>query len=193
MYAVPGIGATVKWDGTSIASATSASAALITSFTHTIDVNYAWVALDGITGPNLYNISTARLQFFYFGAALDTRDVIDSSAVAATNGSFDMQWQPGVFQYLFEGTFGLTASLIAPNGTTMWSQAFYIHSQAPASILAVLPIVLVLIAIYEAYGLAVSGRQAAITPAKPAGGAAPKPPEAAPKDEPGPDAEGPKP
>lgn len=171
---VAGIGATVRWGGTDIASGASPSAAIITSFTHTIDVSYAWAALAGINGPNLYNISTARVQFFYFGAALDTRDVVDSAPVAATNGSFDMQWQPGVFQYLFEGTFGLTASLIAPNGTTMWSQAFYIHAQAPGSILAALPIVLVLIGIYEGYGLATAGRQAATRSSR--GGGSPRSP-----------------
>lgn len=155
---VPGISAVVTWGGTSIAAATSVSSAITTSFTHTVDVNFSWVARAGASGPELYNISTARLQFYYFGAALDTRDVVDSTPRAATNGSFDLQWQPGIFQWLFEGTFGLAAILLAPNGTTMWSQSFYIHAQAPYAIGAVLPVLLLLIGLYEAYGLATSGR-----------------------------------
>lgn len=160
---VPGISAVVKWGGTSIASATSVSSAIPTAFTHTVDVNFTWVALAGANGLERYNISTARIQFFYFGAALDTRDVVDSTPIAATNGSFDLSWEPGIFQFLFEGTFGLSAILLAPNGTTMWSQSFYIHAEAPYAIGAVLPILLVLIGIYEAYGLATAGQAAATT------------------------------
>ncbi|MCI4336791.1 MAG: hypothetical protein L3K17_06305 [Thermoplasmata archaeon] len=163
-----GLGATVTWDGTNINSGATSSSALTTSFSTPIDVHYVWANAGGTPSalaPS-YTINDARLQFFYFGVALDTRDIVQSNAVPATNGTFDMLWDPGVFRYLFEGTFGLTASLLAPNGTAMWSQSFFIHAAAPFSLLAVLPIVLLLIVLYEGYGLARSGRQAGIVATK---------------------------
>jgi hypothetical protein len=157
-----GVAAVVTWNGQNIVSAPAISSAISTDFSSTIDVHYNWSS----TGTS-YTISDARLQIFYFGFALGTRDIIDSNPVAATNGSFDMPWDPGVLQWLIIGTYALTASLLAPNGTTMWSEQFYLHVSAPAAIGAAIPIILILIGIWEVYSLARSGRQAAITsPAK---------------------------
>ena len=46
---------------------------------------------------------------------------------------------------------GSPRSVIAPNGTTMSNQDFYVRGNAPLGILAVIPIVLLLIAVYEIY------------------------------------------
>ncbi|MGD0250566.1 MAG: hypothetical protein ABSB97_06755, partial [Thermoplasmata archaeon] len=63
----------------------------------------------------------------------------------------------------FEGLFGLTASILASNGTTVWSENFFIKATAPYSILAALPIILGIIGIWELYSVARSGRQAAFS------------------------------
>jgi hypothetical protein len=154
----------VTWNGNDVATAATMSSALSTNFGSTVDLHYVWSSGGAGSGAGaLYNISDARLQMFYFGFALATRDVLDSTPVAADNGTFDMTWSPGVLQWLLAGTFGLTASLLAPNGTTEWSQNFFVHVTAPASIGAVIPILLIIIGIYEFYALAMSGRQAAMS------------------------------
>jgi hypothetical protein len=181
--ATSGVQASVTWNGVSVDSADSISSAISTNFASTIDLHYSWssVTVVGILGGPLYNISDARLQMFYFGYALATRDVLDASPSAATSGSFDMEWDPGVLQWLLAGTYGITVSLLAPNGTTVWSEPFFIHVNAPGGVGAIIPILLIVIGIYEIYELARSGRQAAIDhetpppagPSKPGGGSTP--------------------
>ncbi|HTZ61410.1 MAG TPA: hypothetical protein VMC82_02035, partial [Thermoplasmata archaeon] len=48
------------------------------------------------------------------------------------------------------------------NGTTAWSQSFWVDIAAPFYILALLPIILVVIAIYEVYALLTVGKHAAL-------------------------------
>lgn len=149
-----GLRAYATWGGTNVSTASSASSALSVSFSSTITLHYYWSS----AGAYPMTISDARLQMYYFGYALSTRDVVDSNPVAANNGTFTMTWQAGALAYLLEGTYRLTASLLTPSGGTVWSQDFYVHGSAPADILAAIPILLVLIAIYEVYGLLTSGR-----------------------------------
>jgi hypothetical protein len=152
-----GLSAVVTWNGVDVSTASGISSAISTDFSSTIDVHYAWSS----SGPQ-YTISDARLQMYYFGFALGTRDIIDSNPMAGTTGNFDMPWDPGVLQWLIIGSYSITASLLSPNGTTEWSEQFFVHVTAPAAIGAAIPILLILIGVYEAYSLARSGRQAAI-------------------------------
>ncbi len=162
--AASGVHAYVTWDGVNTTSATSASAALSTNFASTIQLKYHW------SSASLYNISDARLQMFYFGFALSTRDVLDSNPIATNNGTFTMTWQAGALDYLLEGTYRLTATLLTPGGASEWSQSFYIRASAPLNVLAAIPIILILIAIYEIYGLLTAGRTPSMAkpPKKPA-------------------------
>ncbi|MGI0151469.1 MAG: hypothetical protein ACREC5_06000, partial [Thermoplasmata archaeon] len=176
--AVSSVAAEVTWNGANVASFGTPSAAVATSFASTIDVRYSWSATPGPLGlPGLFNVSDARLQMFYFGVALGTRDVLEANPHAAASGVIDMKWDASVLQYLVEGTYELTASLLAPNGTTLWSESFYLHASAPYFVLALVPLLMILLAIYEAYGLLTSGSQARrkALPAKapPSGGAPP--------------------
>jgi len=165
-----GINANVTWNGMNIGSAGTISSGIMTNFGSAINLVYTWSATSGIgprSGPT-YNISTARLQMFYFGFPIGTRDVINSNPIADRYGQFNMSWDPGVLQWILTGDYKITASLIAPNGTSEWSQDFFIHVTAPAAIGAAMPILLILVGIWEVYSLARSGRQAAIS-APPAG------------------------
>ncbi len=164
-----GFQATVTWNGADVSSASAMSAAISTSFGSTINLHYAWSYTTGGIGPkvNAYNISDARLQMFYFGFPLATRDVVDSNPQLANNGSFDMSWDPGVLQWVLAGIYGVTTSLLAPNGSTMWSDAFFVHVTAPGGVGAILPIILLLIGAYELFELARSGRQSASPPKQP--------------------------
>jgi hypothetical protein len=149
------IRAYVTWDGTNVTSATTASSALSTNFASTITLVYHW------SSTSDYTVSDARLQMFYFGYALSTRDVVDSNPQPTNNGTFTMAWQAGALDYLLEGTFRLTVSLLTPTSTALWSQDFYVHAAAPLNVLAAIPIILVLIVVYETYGLLTSGREPA--------------------------------
>lgn len=190
-----GVAGAVTWNGASVASSSSISSALTTNFGSSINLVYTWRSASGAGAP--FNISDARLQMFYFGFALATRDVINSNPRADLGGTFNMSWDPGVLQWVLAGTYGVTASLLAPNGTTMWSEAFFVRVTAPGGVGAVLPILLILIALYEVYSLARSGRQAvfgkpapassppASPPPGPAGSEAPSAPAASTEPSPG--------
>ncbi|MGI0071226.1 MAG: hypothetical protein ACRECT_04045 [Thermoplasmata archaeon] len=152
-----GTTATVTWDGSDIANAANSSSAFPISFNGVVNVLYVWSSSHLLT-PTLIN--DARLQIFYFGFALATRDVTQS--VGSASGRIVMNWTTGPLEYITEGRFLLTASLLSPNGTTAWSQSFWVDVSAAFYVVAALPIVLILIAIYELYGVAMVGRQAAL-------------------------------
>jgi hypothetical protein len=152
----------VTWNGVNVATASSTSSAIGIQFSNTAHLYYNWTSL------RLWNIDDARLQLFDFGFALETRDVTLSGSVAGLAGNIPLNWTPGTVQYAIEGVYKITASLVALNGSTVWSENFFVHATAPLSILAVFPIVLIAIAIYELYELAYVGRHAARGPKGPA-------------------------
>jgi hypothetical protein len=158
-----GVSANVTWDGTNIQAASTETSAFQVQFNGVVNLHYRWTA--PATGAP-YTVNDARLQIFYFGFALATRDVTDANAVPAFAGAFVMNWTTGPLQYLMEGRYRLVASLLEPNGTTVWSQTFWVQVAAPYYILAVLPFVLILIIIYELYAVATVGKQAALSQRK---------------------------
>ncbi|HTW40192.1 MAG TPA: hypothetical protein VMF04_04980 [Thermoplasmata archaeon] len=174
-----GLTANVSWDGTNITTAASASSAFRISFGNSVNLYYAWRQPSGVLSSGApWSINDARLQIFYFGFALGTRDV--TTATGNTSGSIVMSnWNTGPLQYVIEGTYQLTASLLAPNGTTAWSQTFWVQVAAAFYVLAALPIVLILLVIYELYNVATVGKQQALKVRK--SGTSGNPPPAAPE------------
>jgi hypothetical protein len=164
-----GLNAAVTWNGANIGDAANSTSAFSSHLGSTANVGYSWSSTGGAT----YNIDDARLQMFYFGFALATRDVTDANSVPTTSGTFTMNWSTGAIAYALEGTYRLVASLLAPNGTTMWSQTFWVQVFAPYYVLAVLPIVFVLIILYELYNVATVGKQAALKGARKSSGGSP--------------------
>jgi hypothetical protein len=152
----PSAGATgtVTWNGVDVSTLGSATSALAIDFSQSANLLYKW---SNVPSPG---INDARLQMFYFGFAVATRDV--TLSIPQTTGSVPLNWTPLSIGYVLEGVYRLTASVIAPNGTTMWSENFYVRGNAPLGFVAVIPIVLLLIAIYEVYALVRSGRYAAL-------------------------------
>jgi hypothetical protein len=172
-----GVSATVTWNGANVLNYSSATSAVHIGFNAVVDVRYSWSSNGGLLEP--YTINDARLQIFYFGFALATRDVVNSVASPGAFGNFTMNWSTGALQYILEGSYKLVASLLAPNGTTMWSQAFWVFVAAPFYVGALLPIVLILIVIWEVYSLATVGRQSLLNkrpPSTPTEGAPPETP-----------------
>ena len=169
--------ANVSWDNTNISTAGSATSAFRISFGTSVNLYYAWRQPVGIgTGAVPWSINDARLQIFYFGFAIGTRDV--TTATGSPSGSIVMSaWNTGALEYVIEGTYKLTASLIATNGTTAWSQSFWVDVAAAYYLAAALPIVLILLLIYELYSVATVGKQQALKRKKSGATNAPPPPE----------------
>lgn len=152
-----GLSAYATWNGVNVATAANASAAFRMSFGANVTVIFYWTQASG-SAP--IAVDDARLQIFFFGFALGTRDI--TTVGAATSPLSMNNWNTGPLQYILSGTYQLTASLLATNGSTVWSQSFWVNITAPYYILALLPIVLILIAIYEVYALCTVGKYAMI-------------------------------
>jgi len=184
----PGFSANVYWNGADVSSAGSPSSAITISSYASVTVLYFWNSTATGAGEplHLYNVTDARLAMTYFGYALSTRDVPPVLGGTETRGSFDMSWNVGAIQYVLGGTYLVTATLFAANGTNLWSENFYVHLVPPYSLLAIVPILLIIIAIFEVIAIARSGRQAALKappsakPPPPSSPAPSPPPPAAP-------------
>lgn len=169
----------VTWNNVDVSSASSSSSALSIDLSQSANLNYSWTVGAGAAPVT---ISDARLQMYFLGFAVSTRDQILSSPVPGS-GHIPLSWTPVSVAYLLEGVYRLTASFVAPNGSTMWSENFYVRGTALYGVGAVLPIVLIILVIYEVYGLVQSGRYALI--GRKVEGAPPSaPPPAAPPSEP---------
>jgi len=153
-----GFVAKVTWNSVDVTTAGTASAALAVDFSSTANVLFQWSAATGTT----ININDARLQMIYFGAALSTRDVAPISSGALASNSAVLNWSPGALTYVLEGVYKITASLLNPNGSTVWSEDFFVRASAPYSVLAALPIILIALGAWELYVVARSGRLAAL-------------------------------
>ncbi len=171
----------VNWNGANVSTASTTSSALAIQFSQMANLLYSWKS------GSLWNINDARLQIFYFGFALATRDVTLQGSTPGHGNNIPLNWTPGAIEYAIEGLYKLTASLVASNGSTVWSETFFVRATAPLSILAVLPIVLIVLAIYELYDVTRSGRQAVLS----AKSKKPPTPPSAPMESPSPAAETP--
>jgi hypothetical protein len=162
-----GIDGKVTWNGVDIGQASNSSSAFQVSYTMpSIDVRYFWNST--IAGAS-YNISTIRLQMFFFGFSVITRDV---PPINQSTG--DLTWDAvSELRWLAEGTYALLASLIGTDGRAYWNEVFYVHVSAPYSLLAAAPIVLVALLLYELYSVATSGAKDAAKARRPGAGAAP--------------------
>ena len=174
-----GIAYVVTWNGVDASSASSASSALSIDLSQTANLVYYYNVIRA--GANV-TISDARLQMYYLGFAVSTRDQILTNPVPGT-GHIPLSWTPVTVAYLLEGVYRLTASFLAPNGTTMWSENFYVRGTAPLGFVALLPIVLLIIVVYEVYELLRSGRHAVLG-RKPSGAPPPSAPSGQPPAQP---------
>ncbi len=158
------VNATVTWNGADVCTAASASSPLKITFGQTANLQFSWSA------AGLINLTDARLAMYFVGFPIVTRDVAPIHTGYATSGQFDLNWTPGTLTYAFEGLFRITASIFAANGSTAFRESFYVRASAPLDLLAALPLLLIILGIYEVYGIATSGRQALLpgrTPARP--------------------------
>jgi hypothetical protein len=154
--------ADVQWNGQDVCSARTTGSPIATTFGQSANVTFFWQ----YHGTNSVNLTDARLGMYFLGFPIVTRDVGPIGRSAGASGQFDMNWAPGELTYAFEGLFRLTATIFAPNGSSAFSENFYVKVTAPADVVAILPIALLALGVYEAYNLAISGRQA-LLPGRP--------------------------
>jgi hypothetical protein len=149
----------VTWNGANISSASTESSAFSVASSDVIGVSFRWSPALGA------EVANARLQMFYLGFAVAASTVSPIGSLSSPTGapatSAAMNWTVGWIQYAVEGVFRLSASLVASNGSSIWSEDFYVRMAAPGSILAAAPILLIILGVVELYAIATSGRQAA--------------------------------
>jgi len=149
-----GTGYTVTWNNVDVSTAGTTASAISIDFTQSATVLFNW------TGSTAVTIGSAQLQMFYFGFAVATRTATVTNPVAQAAGSIPLTWTPLSLAYVLEGLYKITASFIASNGSTIFSENFYVRANALYGFVAAIPIVLLILAIYEVYALLRSGRYA---------------------------------
>ncbi|MGD0588240.1 MAG: hypothetical protein ABSA63_05535 [Thermoplasmata archaeon] len=148
----------VTWNNVDVQTASTSSSALGIDFTSSATVLFSWN-----TGSSAkVTVGSAQLQMFYFGFAVASRTQTVNNPVASSNSSIPLTWTPLSIAYVLEGVYKITASFIAPNQTTLFSENFYVRANALFGFVAAIPIVLLILAIYEIYALVRSGRYAAL-------------------------------
>ncbi|MCI4348899.1 MAG: hypothetical protein L3J93_01590 [Thermoplasmata archaeon] len=162
--------ATVSWNGRNISDASGVRSAFALTYSSSAVLAFHWSApASAVPVP----VSTARLELFFFGYGVGARDVSQAPSPTASNGTINLTWDgANALRWLAEGTYVATASILNAAGSTLWSENFYLRITAPYSVLALIPIVLLILGIFELAALLRSGYE---PPAKPAAPARPSP------------------
>lgn len=140
-------GYAATWNGHNISSASSASSALTVATDQRVILNFTFPTAGTA-------ITTARLIVYYFGAEISANSV----AANPLTGTAQMNWTLGTYTYLLQGIYRIQASLVDGNGTTAWSQSFYIDAQAPYRIVSGATIFLIVLGLAEIYWIATVAR-----------------------------------
>jgi hypothetical protein len=154
--------ATVSWNGHNISEARGVHSAFPVTYSSSSLLAFHWSApASSVPVP----VSTARVELYFFGYGVGARDVSQAPSPTATNGTINLSWDgANALRWLAEGTYAATASLLDGTGSTLWSENFYLRVTAPYSLLALIPIVLLLLGIFEVAALLRSGYE---PPSKP--------------------------
>lgn len=144
--------ASATWNGVNVTQAGAQGSAFSVSTGTTVQVVFSFFG----PGANV----TARLQAYYFGAALSTDNVVTTVALTG-HGTGILNWSFGDYTYVLQGLFRLTASLVfTGNGSTAWSASFWVNEKAPYRVESGFTIFLLALGVAELYGIAsVGGRR----------------------------------
>ncbi|HEV2450143.1 MAG TPA: hypothetical protein VGU43_07045 [Thermoplasmata archaeon] len=164
-----GISYSFTWNGKGVTNSTTTASALGVSLSSPIAMQFHWTG-PGPQGPP-GGVSEVEFQAYLFGFPFIARALTNSPALTSSTGVTNLTWDPGGLNYLISGTYQCLASIFSSNGTTIWSEWFYVNIHAPYTIGAVLPIILLLLVLFEVYALLT------VKPTPPKGGAARPPPK----------------
>ncbi|MCI4345779.1 MAG: hypothetical protein L3K07_03380 [Thermoplasmata archaeon] len=141
----------VSWNGRGTSNATTTGTALTVSFGSAITMQFHWSS-GGSSGPP-GGVSEVEFQAFLFGFSFITRALTNTPALTTPTGVTNLTWDPGALTYIVSGVYLCLASIFAPNGSTIWSESFYIKANAPFVVGALLPLILLLLLVYELYAV----------------------------------------
>ena len=147
--AAPGCagGPNATWNGVNLSHASSVGSAFSVTTGQQSVVRFCYSTV----APQGPSITTARLVVYYFGSE------ISANSVPASDGRAVMNWTLGTYTYLLQGVYRLTASLVAANGSTVWSEGFYIVAQAPYRIVSGMTVFLLVLGGVEIWSIVTSG------------------------------------
>lgn len=147
----------LTYNGRPTGNATSPGSALGVVFASPATVEFSWQAAGGkINQPLSIAIQTARLQVIFLGLQVWTKDQTLSPPSFTPRGSVNMTADFSLNRYLLEGLYELTGSLISPNGTSVWSESFYLKASAPDHLTAT-NVGLALVGLYEVFAILTVG------------------------------------
>jgi len=148
------------WNGANLSSASTSGSAFVLAQGNTAEVVFTYRGIGAV------NVGNATLSLAYLGVVLTTsRAQAHIVGGPPVTGSAVINWTFGALNEALEGVFQLTASLLFTNGSTAWSQTFFVNARAPFDLESGAVVVLLILAIAELYwGLA------AIREARKAGG-----------------------
>ncbi len=166
--------ATVTVQGQPTAPATSVASAISTTLNGPLPIIYTWQA----SGPagTLATISTARLQLYVFGVALNSVEVDITNPQAAANGTVTMLADFTYAHYVIGGVYQMEATLLAAGGATAYTEWFYLRLTTPYDV-NVATVVAGLLIIWEIYTIAELGSVRAVLRHREAAAPRPSPPK----------------
>lgn len=127
----PVVQASLLFDGHSAANATSVGSAIGVNARSLIPVSISWVARGGKLGtPGSVSVQQARVDLLLFGASTLSNVLNEQPAVVGSNGTANLSLDYRQYVYLAEGVYELRGSLLAPNGSALWTELFFIHVTA---------------------------------------------------------------
>ncbi len=158
--------ATILFDGVNIANHGTVGSAIVTNFSGAFSTAFTWTP----TGTGGLTVTQAEIQLLFFGTAIGTSS---GAFLKLGPNSYTLSSDFTQNRYIYEGVYEIVATL-SNNGTTLYSQSFFVWIQATDH-LTIVNIVLILLLILEIYEVAALGRmkvpkQPAATP--PSGGPA---------------------
>lgn len=162
--------ATVLFDGVNIVNHDTVGSAIVTNFSGAFSTAFTWTP----TGSGGLTVTQAEIQLLFFGTSIATSS---GQFLKLGANSYTLSSDFTQNRYIYEGVYEIVATL-SNNGTTLYSQGFYVWIQATDH-LTIINIVLILLLILEVYEVAALGRMkipkqpAAAPPSTPTTGAPP--------------------
>ncbi|MCI4338406.1 MAG: hypothetical protein L3J72_03800 [Thermoplasmata archaeon] len=141
----------VNWNGRGTANSSTIGSALSVTLGSTITLAFHWSG--GTLGGPPGGVSEVEFQAFLFGFPFITRALTNNPALTTYTGVTNLTWDPGALNYIIAGDYQCLASIFAADGHTIWSESFYISVHAPYTVGALLPIILLLLVLFEVYAV----------------------------------------
>ncbi|MCI4319131.1 MAG: hypothetical protein L3K23_03230 [Thermoplasmata archaeon] len=128
----PVVVATLRFDGVDASTAGAGASAIPLDLGSALPVLFVWSAKGGKLGePGLVAVASERLDLGFLGTVAATSSHLENGVVLASNGSATYTVSFASYRWVVEGLYEVTAALIAPNGTALWSLLFFVHVEAP--------------------------------------------------------------